>query len=126
MPRGTAPLGVVPRARRCSGAPGLKAWRRSGITRRPACGLHRLAAAAAEFKPQCLAWAQGHIQLRYGCCRAGQRLPLKPLQQHGTDEHHLGHGEVLADEPAESADGTPQRRLHVRFTPREWGRYQRV
>jgi len=35
------------------------------------------------------------------------------------------HGDVLADEVLES-DGEPVHRLHVRLTPREWGRFRRL
>jgi len=35
------------------------------------------------------------------------------------------HGEVLADEPAGEEDN-PQRRLRVRLSPRELGRYSRI
>ena len=36
------------------------------------------------------------------------------------------HGEVLADEAGERADGAPCRQLTVRLTPRELGRYNRL
>ena len=35
------------------------------------------------------------------------------------------HGQVLSDAPAGDEDD-PQRRLHVRLTPRELGRYSRI
>ena len=35
------------------------------------------------------------------------------------------HGDVLADEALES-EGEPVHRLHVRLTPREWGRFRRL